>query len=116
MLLTDPVSRDAVRFTDDVDVIVKVIGHGGWYQLEKVLTIRGFRSSIEDDIICRKRLRDGESSDLIVDFMPEDTAILGFTNRWYADALRTASGHMLPDGTEVRVVTAPYCKAPANPH
>lgn len=108
MLITDDFSRENVRFTDDVDVIVQALGRGGWYRLEKALAARGFHASIEDDILCRKRLRDDEPVDLIVDFMPDDPAILGFSNRWYADALRSAEKRFLPDGTMVRVVAAPY--------
>lgn len=108
LLITDAVSREAVRFTDDVDLIVHVIGLGNWYQLQQVLAGKGFRTSPEDDVICRTRLRDGNASDLIVDFMPDDAAILGFSNRWYADALREANDHSLLSGTVIRVVAPAY--------
>ena len=53
---------------------------------------RGFRESPEDDIICRMRLPNALiGRDLLVDFMPDDEAILNFTNRWYRDALQTAT-------------------------
>ena len=105
LLITDPVSREAVRYTDDVDLIVHVVGPGNWYRLQQDLAGRGFRTSPEDDVICRTRLRDGGGPDLIVDFMPDDAAILGFSNRWYADALREAADHVLPGGTVIRVVS-----------
>ena len=108
LMLTDPVAREDVRFTDDVDVIVHVLGPGRWYQLEQALAARGFHSSPMDDVICRKRLRDHQGSDLIVDFMPDDPAILGFGNRWYADALRHAEDRGLEAGVSIRVVTPPY--------
>jgi len=105
LLITDPVSREAVRYTDDVDLIVHVVGPGNWYRLQHDLGGRGFRTSPEDEVICRTRLRDGTGPDLIVDFMPDDAAILGFSNCWYADALREATDHVLPDGTVIRVVS-----------
>ena len=108
LLITDAVSREAVRFTDDVDLIVHVLGLGSWYRLQQQLAGKGFRSSPEDDVICRTRLRDGNASDLIVDFMPDDAGILGFSNRWYADALRVANDHALPSGTVIRVVAPAY--------
>lgn len=108
MLVTDEFSRENVRFTDDVDVIVQAMGIGGWYELEKALAVRGFRTSIDDDLLCRRRLRDEDPIDLIVDFMPDDPAILGFSNRWYADALRSAQSMRLPDETVVRIVAPPY--------
>lgn len=110
LLVTDELVQDEVRFTDDVDLIVHVIGPGQWYELERQLARRGFRSALDDqdDPVCRKRLRDAEPHELIVDFMPDDPAILSFANRWYTDALASAVEMELSDGTRVRVVTAPY--------
>jgi hypothetical protein len=105
LLITDAVSREAVRYTDDVDLIVHVMGPGSWYRLQQELAAKGFRTSPEDEVICRTRLRDTSGADLIVDFMPDDAAILGFSNRWYADALRDATDHVLTGGTVIRVVS-----------
>lgn len=107
LLVTDELAREGIRFTDDVDVIVHVLGYGDWYALEGKLADKGFRVSGQDEVACRRRLRDG-GSELIVDFMPDDARILGFTNRWYSDALETAETHLLSTGVEVRVVAAPY--------
>jgi predicted nucleotidyltransferase len=108
LMLTDAVARESVRLTDDVDLIVHVLSGGGWYALEARLRAKGFGSSPEDDVICRMRLAAPARRELIVDFMPDDEKILSFTNRWYADALRTAMDHALPDGTIIRVVTPVY--------
>jgi hypothetical protein len=35
---------------------------------------------------------------IIVDIMPTDAEILGFSNRWYAGALQTARPYLLPPG------------------
>jgi hypothetical protein len=40
--------------------------------------------------------------------MPLSEGILGFSNRWYADALHTATQVALPNGLAVRSITAPY--------
>lgn len=108
LMLTDSVSREAVRFTDDVDLIVHVLGATDWYALQSTLQARGFLVSPDDDVICRMRLAAGGERPLIVDFMPDDESILGFSNRWYADALRTAQPHALPGGTVIRLVTPVY--------
>ncbi|AKC77400.1 hypothetical protein XB05_00540 [Xanthomonas arboricola] len=108
LLMTDSVSREAVRFTEDVDLIVHVMGLGSWYRLQQVLAGKGFRTSPNDDVVCRTRLRDRHPSELIVDFMPDDAAVLGFSNRWYADALREAYDHALPTGVKIRVVAPAY--------
>lgn len=106
LMLTDEISRQSVRFTDDVDLIVHVMGGSGWYALQEQLQRRGFHPDQEDAVICRMRLPG--TFPLIVDFMPDDAAILGFTNRWYSDALGSARNHALPDGTIIRVVLPAY--------
>ena len=45
LLVTDNFSRQSVRFTDDVDLIVSVAGKSGWYQLRKQLIDSGFTES-----------------------------------------------------------------------
>ncbi len=109
LLLTDAFAREAVRFTEDVDVIVHVLSYGKWQRLLTELRQRGFRESPEDDIICRMRLPNAPTGrELIVDFMPDDEAILNFSNRWYRAALHSAADHALPSGTLIRVVTPSY--------
>jgi hypothetical protein len=43
---------------------------------------------------------------MVVDVMPTDAAVLGFSNRWYPAAIETAHVHRIA-GHAVRVVTAP---------
>jgi hypothetical protein len=43
-----------------------------------------------------------------LDVMPLDEAILGFSNRWYRAAMKTAVPTSLPDNSQIRVITAPY--------
>lgn len=105
LMLTDVVSREAVRFTEDVDVIVHVLGWGDWNAMQQTLKTRGFRVSPQDDVICRMRLPGNGLGELIVDFMPDDARILGFSNRWYQGALQTAANHRLPSDAVIRVVT-----------
>jgi len=102
LLVTDEFSRQGVRFTDDVDLIVDVIGRAGWYQLRGRLIDSGFTESMDDEISCRLRL-----GQLKVDFMPENEAVLGFTNRWYRDALETAVPYKLQDNLIINIVSPP---------
>lgn len=41
LLLTDDFSREQVRHTDDVDLIVHVVGHVGWARLQEHLRSLG---------------------------------------------------------------------------
>lgn len=104
LLLTDAFSREQVRHTDDVDLIVHVVGHVGWATLQASLRERGFRDDVSDDgPICAMKL-----GELRVDFMPDDASVLSFTNRWYGDALRTATAFPLDEDLEIRLVLPQY--------
>jgi len=85
LLVTDEATLQDIRYTQDVDMIVDVASFGAWTRWQQELVRRGFRSSPEDDLICRMRL-----GGIIVDFLPPDPNVLGFSNRWYALALETA--------------------------
>ena len=100
LLVTDKVTQSAIRYTEDVDLIVNVIGYSQWRRLQQQLQARGFSINPEDDVICRMRL-----GQLKVDFMPDDASILGFSNRWYAEALAQAKEVTLRDGTCIQLVT-----------
>lgn len=102
LLVTDEYSLETVRFTDDVDVIVAIVGQLEWYKFQSMLRSRGFTISPEDEILCRMRL-----GCLKVDFMPHDGNILGFTNRWYEQALATAEPYQLSDEVTIRILTPP---------
>ena len=103
LLLTDDFTRESVRATDDVDLIVNVMGYGQWHQLKEQLKEKGFSESMEDDVICRLRL-----GELQVDIMPDDASVLGFSNRWYAEALKTAQHIQITDDLSIRLLTPPY--------
>ena len=53
LLLTDKATMEAVRYTDDVDLITHVVGYPQWLNFQKRVKQRGFKESIEDDINCR---------------------------------------------------------------
>ena len=100
LLLADKASKEAVRYTDDVDLITHVIGYSGWINFQKRIKERGFKEAIEDNINCRMRL-----NDLIVDFMPDDEKILGYSNRWYGQALERARDYRLQENLTIQLVT-----------
>ena len=45
---------------------------------------------------------------MILDVMPLDETILGFSNRWYKAAMKAAVTERLRNNLEIRMVTAPY--------
>lgn len=102
LFITDPITLEDVRLTNDVDLIVDLAGYGEWIELEEQLFGKGFTISPQDEVICRMRL-----GELIVDFMPDDESILGFSNRWYAQGIETAVSHPLTGELEIKHLTAP---------
>lgn len=97
LLITDPITLEDVRATDDVDLIIDLAGYAEWAQMQGQLRERGFSESPEDQVICRMRL-----GELKVDFMPDDPSILGFSNRWYARGIATAVLHQLTAEMEIK--------------
>jgi hypothetical protein len=102
LLINDP-AAPPVRITDDVDVIVEIGSRLGYAKFSKRLRELGFvEDSSEGAPICRFRV-----NGMKLDVMPTDEAILGFSNRWYSDALKGA-GTITFKGLRLRVVTAPH--------
>lgn len=102
LYITDPITLEGVRATDDVDLIVDLAGFAEWADLMARLRERGFTEAADDNVICRMKL-----GELKVDFMPDDEAILGFSNRWYARGIETAVPAALEEGLEIRHLTSP---------
>lgn len=102
LLLTDPAAAP-VRPTLDVDAIVAIASYDEFTELENRLRDLGFHHSLaEGAAICRWLC-----GALILDLMPTDTSILGFSNIWYGPALEHAQQTRIGDA-EIRLITAPY--------
>lgn len=103
LLVTDP-GAAPVRNTFDVDVIAEIASYADYTAFSERLRLIGFEEdSTEGAPLCRWR-----HGNLILDVMPLDAAILGFSNRWYAPALLSASEARLPGGAAIRLVSAPF--------
>lgn len=102
LYITDPITLEGIRATDDVDLIVDLGGFAEWSALTDQLRARGFSESADDNVICRMKL-----GALKVDFMPDDEKILGFSNRWYAKGIETAVETELEERLVIRRLTPP---------
>ncbi|MCB1658528.1 MAG: hypothetical protein KDI39_09895 [Pseudomonadales bacterium] len=103
LLVDDVVTLQHIRSTEDVDMIVEVLSKSEYQDLCQKLRQRGFKESVEDDVICRWRL-----SSMIVDVMPTNQEILGFSNIWYPEAVEFAKSYQLPSNRIIRVVSPTY--------
>jgi hypothetical protein len=102
LLLTDPAAAPA-RPTLDVDAIVAIASYAEFTVLENRLRELGFdQPHTEGAPICR-----WVNGDLILDLMPTDSSILGFSNRWYRPALENSQPARVGKD-EIKVITAPY--------
>lgn len=102
ILITDN-ARPPVRATQDVDLIAEITTKAKLYELASELRKLGFQEDPAADVVCRRRL-----GALKIDVMPSSEGVMNFTNRWYADAIRESISVALPDGTSIRLITAPY--------
>lgn len=102
LFITDPAAAD-VRETIDIDAIVELTW-GGYRRLTEALNRQGFYEDITEGApICRFR-----NDDLILDVMPTDEQVLGFSNRWYLPAIRHAETLTLSNDLQVQIITPPY--------
>ncbi len=101
LLITDPGSS-GVRATRDVDTIMQVSSYDEYATLSERLRDLGLIEDTEDGVICRWR-----HGELIIDVMPTDEQVLGFSNRWYSPAIRAARKVQIR-GARIRLITPPY--------
>lgn len=102
LLITDP-AMPAIRPTEDVDLVTHVAALQDFHAVERELVDRGFVHDLRTGApICRWRV-----SEVVVDVMPTDETILGFSNRWYPFAVETAQRIALPSAVEIRLVLPP---------
>jgi hypothetical protein len=101
LLITDPGSG-GVRPTRDVDTITQISNYGEYATLSERLRSLGLTEDTDDGVICRWR-----HGELIIDVMPTDEKILGFSSRWYSLAIKAARDVDIK-GARIRLITAPY--------
>lgn len=107
-LLVDKAGVGGVRYTKDVDFIVDIVTRADLYLFNEKLRERGFQEDNSSTaIICRWTLP-YLGSKLIVDVMPVEAKLLGFTNKWYKDAFRCAQLYKLDDKTSINVITPSF--------
>lgn len=93
-----------IRATKDVDVIVEATTRSDYYRLEAELRHHGYNQDlIEGGPICRWLI-----DDIVVDFMPDLPHIIGFSNKWYPDAIKNCLTIPLQQGIIIRAVSPPY--------
>lgn len=101
LFIADP-AAGGIRPTKDVDAIVDVTPYAKYAALSERLRALGLAEDTTPGAPLGRWRRD----DLIVDVMPVDEHVLGFSNRWYPAAIEAAQTINIA-GHDVRVVTPP---------
>jgi hypothetical protein len=102
--ISDPL-EEAPRATFDIDVVIEVRSAVEYREVvEKRLREQGFRNDASPGApICRWKWEE-----VIVDIMPIDASILGFTNPWYRLGLESVVPVEITDRCTWRMLSAPY--------
>ena len=103
LLITDEASP-GVRATLDVDVIAEITSYRESVRFaERLREVRFREDTTEGAPLCRWR-----NGEVILDVMPLDQKILGFSNRWYTEAMHAAAVLMIEPSLPIRSITAPF--------
>ena len=92
-----------IRPTYDVDILVEIYSRVEYERLEEKLRKKGFVNDTTAKFIGRYIL-DG----VIVDVMPTNEDILGFSNHWYKEGYAHAMDYKIDDQHIVKIFPAPY--------
>ena len=95
--------REEVRPTDDVDIVVEIAAYKNFAAIENKLRELGFENDIESKVICRYKI-----NGIIVDIMPTDEKVLGFSNKWYADGFKNAIDFKIDKQHIVKIFPVEY--------
>lgn len=103
LFITDEGAAE-VRATDDVDSIVEVTSYGQYNTFAEKLKAIDFREDTREGApVCR-----WVKEETVLDVMPLDEKVLGFTNKWYEPAIEAAETREILPGVTVRVISSPY--------
>lgn len=103
LLITDP-AAPPVRATHDVDAVVAAVSLAEYHRLGDALRARGFSQTLAEGEPPYRWTFAG----MKLDVMPTSETVLGFSNRWYEPAMRTAATVQLQEGLDIRLVTPAY--------
>lgn len=103
-LYVDSTAASDIRPTLDVDCVVELSSRTAHARLEEALRAKRFANDTSQGApICRWIYRD-----ILVDVMPTDPDVLGFTNIWYEDGVTNKIAKTLPDGQQIFVFPVEY--------
>lgn len=94
---------EEVRPTEDIDVVVEIMTHRDFSQLDERLRNLGFKNDQDSGIICRYII-----NGLIVDIMPIHDEAIGFANKWYPKGFELSEYYEISENLSVRIFAPVY--------
>lgn len=91
------------RVTDDVDIVVELLKYVDFANIEDQLRKKGFVNDPDSGIICRYKI-----NGIIVDVIPTEENIFGFTNKWYPAGFQNSISYKLSENESIRIFNAIY--------
>lgn len=93
-----------IRPTLDIDCTIELSSRVTHAKLEEELRTLGFTNDVSKGApICRWKFQG-----ILVDVMPSDAALLGFSNRWYRLGITNKISKKLPNGLDIYIFSAAY--------
>ena len=103
LYVTDPAATD-IRPTKDVDCVIELGGYGKLAELEETLRHKKFENDQSPGApICRWIYKG-----VMVDVMPSDKEVIGFSNAWYQPGIDHKEERILPNNSVIWVLPVTY--------
>lgn len=102
-LYADMPEQADIRVTDDIDVLIEIGSYGEYAKIQEKLTSLNFQLDVDSKIICRYIYQG-----LLVDIMPTDETVLGFSNKWYKEGFANIVRFQVDERTQVNIFKCPY--------
>ncbi len=100
---TDTAAQES-RPTMDVDCVVELYSYSEYNHFNEQLRLRHFQNDMQPGSpICRWIYKDE-----VVDIMPDDEKILGFSNQWYRPGFKNKETYILPSGKTIYILPVTY--------
>lgn len=103
-LYANQIISEDIRVTEDVDIVVQIQSQHDYYDLEERLRKKGFTNDTSDGApICRWLYKSVK-----LDLMPDDSAILGFSNKWYSPGIENKISYELVSGQIINILPVEF--------
>jgi hypothetical protein len=95
--------KSAARPTEDIDVVVEVVGLAKKVDFEEALRKKGFKNDTRKGAHTNR----WKYKDITVDIMGTEEKTFGFTNQWYAEGVENSWAQTLGI-QKIKILTLPY--------